>query len=360
LKGDRPVDGPARRWMGWFLLWLAVSAAVVFVVYHLFPPTYDADALLRAEPFHLELFERASPMPDPTHFIEAQIAFIMSDPVLKEAIADSRVAMLPVIRQATSPIQAVRDRLTASNDGRTFFLRIGFHSEDPFEAATIVNAVTNSYLRSIGEYHEGTNANLRRSRESYLEEIEADLQKAQQELIQATRKLNRPIVKPPDSDPASPTSFGAMTDELYAKAAGRLLQADLELVEAESQAGAGDASTGKIAALKKLRSGLRQMLAGRESEAGYQVHAADLTRRIEVLSRNREELRRRMEEFRFTTSRDLQPIELIHAADVPKAPTDNPRFRLMLLAPVVVLAFLGFVASFQSWARRRAGRASGR
>ena len=50
------LRGLTRHWWQVLLLWLAVSAPIVFPISKFIEPTYEASSLLKIEPLALELF----------------------------------------------------------------------------------------------------------------------------------------------------------------------------------------------------------------------------------------------------------------------------------------------------------------
>ncbi|MDR3621270.1 MAG: hypothetical protein P4L85_18100 [Paludisphaera borealis] len=354
--GDPPAPSAWRRWNKWFWLWFAASLVLVCLIYAFVPPMYEAESWIRVDPTRPRLFSGTTVKDDSaSHFIATQMTTIMGNIVIKPAISDSSVVSSPVIRNSIDPLRTVRERLTVSNKENTDIVRVAFWSEDPREAAAIVNAVVASYLRQSRDFNEGRAGNEIRSFEVYLEYVKRSLREKEEALAAIGAKGIPSGDKPRGEGADSTTSFAAVSDEFHAKAAERLLQAEVELIEAESQSDAVGVRTERIATLKKVRSALREMLASREPKpsAGDQARAAFLTRELEMEFRIYEDVLRQLQSHKFANSNDGHRIQLIDAAEVPGAPVGNARIMYMALAPAGLLVVPGSIALLGALARRR-------
>ena len=99
------------RWQHIVLLWLSITAPLVYAIYFLAEPGFEASSLLLINPNSWTLYEKAEQVDykrvEP--FMQTQIGLITSDRVLAPAIASPEVVRLSTI--------------TKENDPRTFLAR---------------------------------------------------------------------------------------------------------------------------------------------------------------------------------------------------------------------------------------------
>ena len=102
LFSDRPSRTKARasrgvlgrvaaRWWQLLLLWLVVSAPIVFLIYLFVRPTYMATSILRIEPAQQDVFGpmiRDDGEFKGEKFLKTQVSMITTDKVLNPAVAD--------------------------------------------------------------------------------------------------------------------------------------------------------------------------------------------------------------------------------------------------------------------------------
>ena len=185
------LRGLARNWWKILLIWAAVSAPLVYLLYVQIEPTYEAYSTIRAEPAQYDLFGHRESMGGTDaleRYIETQKAYILSNNVLRKAIAEPTVAQLDFIKSTPTPLLDLRKKLQVKTNGNTFFIDVLFESTNPYESAAIVNSVVRTYLRSYGEYQASTNANLKRRLQDYLNDLEKKKKEQEGKLLELVSK----------------------------------------------------------------------------------------------------------------------------------------------------------------------------
>ena len=138
------VRGLMRYWWQMLAMWLVASAAILSVVYMRVKPSYDASALLLAEPSEAPIYA-------PTNnsdgvFLETQVNLIRSPNVLSAAALDPRAA--PWLSASVDPLLELQSSLDVSTRPGTFLIQISMRSLSPNQAADLVNAVVDAYIKS--------------------------------------------------------------------------------------------------------------------------------------------------------------------------------------------------------------------
>jgi uncharacterized protein involved in exopolysaccharide biosynthesis len=375
------TNPPARfRRAGWLLLWLVGSALACWAIYVRFPPLYRAESILRMGPTSTSgsLFgSLAADQPPIDRFIETQMSLILTDQVLAMVVANPGIADLPMLRNSTDKVQIARSRLRVSHPPGTAMVYVSAESEDPEEAAKIVNAVIEVYLRSYNDRSANRGAaSVRRIKES-IDNIHNEIQVKYHEMAKESaagaaalapmkegEDPNKPGpgigVRAPGEEPDAPTSFRSLDGEQYRKAADRLFQADLDLIEARAQPADAAGREARIASLKALRAELRGLLAEPKlAPIPDPARIEALKRDIDVLTRRRDVLTERYEDLRFAGSSGLEGVEvnLVDVARAPSAPTADGRAVYMALASFAMLVVVAS-AALVGGARRPGGEGS--
>jgi succinoglycan biosynthesis transport protein ExoP len=246
------LRGLSRHWWRILLLWLAVSTPVVYLILILVKPNFQAVSILQIEPAKPKLFSDNSSegfdLKTVQPYIETQVQLIKSDRVLEPAIASSQIADLPMIKTSTDAKADLReDMVVEIVEKKTYLIKVALESEDPKEAADIVNAVVDSYLEQHSQYHQTANKLLRAQLDTEAKKLGAEITQKQSKLKELFGSGHVELDKPlatlntkaaeKGADPAQP-SFSSVTEELYAQAAGSLLETDMELLGAQAELGA--------------------------------------------------------------------------------------------------------------------------
>ena len=242
----------ASRWRRMLLLWLLLATPVAYLIYTLDEPIYEAFSLLQVEPAPAKLFvpgghvgeDRLIAQP----YLETQVQLISSDKVLEAALSQPAstttpaIAKLPMIAGTKDPEAHLRKELVVEIVKNTFLIRVALASREPEEAAAIVNAVVNAYLEQHSEYHRSANKTLRKSLEDEREVLKTKIKDKQDELKTLIEKGNVAVIRPEaktktakEDDPGIQSALTPFTEEQYTKVADRLIQADLDLIDAQAR-----------------------------------------------------------------------------------------------------------------------------
>jgi succinoglycan biosynthesis transport protein ExoP len=138
-----------RHWWQATLLWMAGSAGLLTLAYYKVKPTYDAISRVRVEVGDFSIFAQNSNAPiDFTQYMETQVSNVTSPTVIGTALAaHPDLTGYPVLRGALDPEAEIRHALRVGIVPRTSLIQVEMSSESPAEAAAIVNAVVEAYLK---------------------------------------------------------------------------------------------------------------------------------------------------------------------------------------------------------------------
>ena len=166
------LRGLTRHWWLILVLWLVVSAPIVFLVHLYIQPTYEAASLLRVDPAQQELFGPINRVENANStYLQTQASLITSDKVLDPAVADALVVNLPTIKKSQDPKSDLRAKLRVWILDNTNLIRVAMELPDADEAVTIVKAVVQSYITQNVDYSRGANRELMESLKNQLEKL---------------------------------------------------------------------------------------------------------------------------------------------------------------------------------------------
>ena len=216
-----------RHWWQVLLLWAVGSAALVALAYTKIKPTYQSTAWLKVEQPQTILGGQPTNPTDMSSSLETQVALITSPDVLSAAVLEPKVAALSRIRTSLDPEADLRKELKVSIVGRTSLILVEMATESPVEAATIVEAVVNSFLKSSSTWtdHE-TRVQLSR-----LKELQKRFQVELSQQRDALRKLYNNSVSAHTGD----KDRNLVTVDQYRSFKKELGDVEIERIEAESQ-----------------------------------------------------------------------------------------------------------------------------
>jgi uncharacterized protein involved in exopolysaccharide biosynthesis len=280
------------------LLWLLISAPLALLVFQSITPTYEAFSTLRIEPSKPELFGPNIRSETPGGFqpyLETQRNLILTDRVLDEALADQAVQSFPVLRssETTDPKFDVRKKLISAIIPGTSLIRVSYDSDDRFEAAAVVEAVVDAFIRQHRTFNLGDTDSLRTHYETYVKEQRHEFEKKKAQLLALAAKMDQAAREKPDS--RTPPS---RVDEL------------------------------KMTYLKEDINGLTS---------------------------NIRQVERKIEQLKFESQNTLVRVFLQDPAVTPKTPRVNDRPLYMALVPIATLpVLLGLFFLLDVLARRRA------
>ncbi len=216
-----------RHWWQALLLWMAGSSALMALAYYKVKPTYDAFSTIKVDPGDRGLFRENSSNVDFEVFKETQVKRVTNPNVISTALtAHPELLRLPRLALAQDPEVEIRKSLTVMIIPKTNLIQVSMSSESAVEAAQIVNAVIEAYLKvALDSSEEETEKRCRRLREVKEERTVAVRQK--RDAIASLVKRIGTV----DSNQARDRN--SVTIEQYSVLTHQLLQTDLELVEAQ-------------------------------------------------------------------------------------------------------------------------------
>jgi len=225
-----------RHWWQALLLWGAVSAGLVMLIYEKVKPTFEATAWLKVEPSN-----RTPLSPGPSSgeslnlFMATQLRLITAPDVLGRVIANPNVAGTAVISKARDPEAELTRKLRVVIPPGTNLILISMSSPRPNEAETIVNTVASAYLDTSGSWLDSETRRqidqLREYKDRYYEEM----RRLRGELELLARKGVQ-------ADPQNSPQEKLNTYRLYRQ---RFDQIDLEIMDAQ-------ATSSSLAKLREL------------------------------------------------------------------------------------------------------------
>lgn len=168
-----------RHWWQVGLLWGIGSAALMMMAFHAIKPTYDALARVRVEPGEPSLYTSKAATPlEFAEFKETQVASVTSPVVLSLALTEHpELFQLPKLQRAEDAEAEIRRSLKVMILPKTNLIDLAMSSQSPTEAAVIVNAVLDAYLKNASntsnEDAERRIEQLKTDRDTRIRELEA-------------------------------------------------------------------------------------------------------------------------------------------------------------------------------------------
>ncbi|MCJ7608515.1 polysaccharide biosynthesis tyrosine autokinase, partial [Candidatus Bathyarchaeota archaeon] len=166
-------------WRGRWLILLSIVAGLAgaYLYLRIATPLYSSRSLILVDkPGSLTRSDVPQPVGSTSiNYLQTQARMITSREIIAAALSDPNVLTLPTLRNIDYPVEEVLRTLSASVGKNTDIVSVAAESADPGDAAKIVNAVVQSYVR----WHE---ANRQLSTADLLRDLNSQLQKRYQEL----------------------------------------------------------------------------------------------------------------------------------------------------------------------------------
>ena len=217
-----------RHWWQALLVWIIGSTSLMALAYYKVKPTYDAFSTIKIDPGDRGLFRENSATIDFEVFKETQVKRVTNPNVISTALAaHPDLLHLPRLALAQDAEAEIRKSLAVMVIPKTNLIQVSMSSESATEAAQIVNAVIEAYLKvALDSNEEETEKRCRRLREVKEERTIAVRQK---------RDAIATLVKRIGTvDTNQARDRNSVTIEQYSLLSRQLLQTDLELVEAQA------------------------------------------------------------------------------------------------------------------------------
>jgi len=238
------VRGLARYWWHILLLWLAISAPVAYLIYANVGPTYEAISRIRIEPAQPNLYDASrqsgSDMRISETYLQTQVNLMLTDQVLNKAVASQSVSALPMIKDSEDPNTSLRGKMVVEIEPGTYFIRVALESKDPNEAATIVNAVVDSYLDENLRHIQSRDATLRANLKEQLSILRGEIERKKRELQELQEKGNVQVDKPKlnlsaqKNEEESEPIITSIDEHQVKTMIGAMVQNDLDLLAAKA------------------------------------------------------------------------------------------------------------------------------
>jgi capsular exopolysaccharide synthesis family protein len=143
-----------RYWWQGLLLWAAGTAALAALACAGIKPTFDAVSRIKVEndPFSPNTEKNAADPVDFAQFLETQVSTLTSPTVIDAALAARpELNALPMLRGSADPGGDLRKALRVAVIAKTSLIQVEMSSAFPTEAADLVNAVVDAYLKVASE-----------------------------------------------------------------------------------------------------------------------------------------------------------------------------------------------------------------
>jgi succinoglycan biosynthesis transport protein ExoP len=218
-----------RHWWQSLLLWLVGTSGLMALAYRYVKPTYDAFSTIKVDPGDRGLFRENSAAVDFEVFKETQVKRVTNPNVIATALAaHPDLLALPRLARAQDAEAEIRKSLVVGVIPRTNLIQVSMSSESAEEAASIVNAMIEAYLKvALDSSEEETEKRCRRLRDVKEERTLAVRQKRDAIASLVKRVGTVDSIQARDRNPVTVEQYGVLTNQL--------LHADLELVEAQAR-----------------------------------------------------------------------------------------------------------------------------
>jgi polysaccharide biosynthesis transport protein len=218
-----------RHWWQALLLWLVGSSGLMALAYFKVKPSYDAFSTIKVDPGDRGLFRENNAAIDFEVFKETQVKRITNPNVIATALAaHPNLLALPRLAKAQDAEAEIRKSLVVGVIPRTNLIQVSMSSESAEEAASIVNAMIEAYLKvALDSSEEETEKRCRRLRDVKEERTVAVRQKRDAIASLVKRIGTVDSIQAHDRNSVTVEQYGVLTNQL--------LHADLELVEAQAK-----------------------------------------------------------------------------------------------------------------------------
>jgi capsular exopolysaccharide synthesis family protein len=216
-----------RHWWLALLVWIVGSTSLVVLARRYVKPTFESTAWLKIDPVAQPLLNSGrTESIDQGTLLETQVQLITSPDVLGTAILDEKVAALPRVAQSLDPEAELRSVVRVGIQPKTQLILVSMASESPNEAATIVGAVVESYLKTSERWTDHEAREQIKRLTEMKKKVETDRNTLRDTLERLSRKSVESQINTTKSDLISIERYRQYKDEL-----GRI---ELDLIVAES------------------------------------------------------------------------------------------------------------------------------
>ena len=155
-----------RYWWQAALIWIVGSAGLMTLAFFKVKPMFASFTRVKVEPFGQRLFTSGGEG-DFNVYKETQVNIILSPTVIEDAfVAQPQLLTLERVRGSEDPQAEIRSALNVGIVKNTNLIQIETACESPHEAAFIVNAVVDAYLKRQRQQRRGRQAQARSAQRS--------------------------------------------------------------------------------------------------------------------------------------------------------------------------------------------------
>jgi polysaccharide biosynthesis transport protein len=238
------LRGARRYWWLVLMLWVVGSAGIGAAVYLKVKPSFKAYSIVRVVPASNDLYGVRTSGETFDPFLQTLVNLVTSPNVLTAAGSERVAATLPRVQAAGDVVQELRKVINVVVIPNTYLIEVSMTSSNSYEAAVLVNAVVDAFIKSNEEFTDGMSKTQIKSLENYLSELKNqtdELELKWKELVAkgdvnslignelAKRKEGRKA----SEDPTAPSQNSITIDE-YKKVRGDLAQVKIDLAQAQA------------------------------------------------------------------------------------------------------------------------------
>jgi uncharacterized protein involved in exopolysaccharide biosynthesis len=351
------------------VLGILFVVALGYVTHENIRPQYRAISLIRVDPAENDLFGVKTRSDSLEPFLQTQVQLITSPNVLTAAGTNPKAAVLSRVQTSGDVVQELRKAIQVSVIPGTYLIEVSMTSDEAYEAATLVNAVVESFMESNVEWSDGMTRNQIKNLETYLGDLRnqtGEMERRWKELAaqgdpdaqvikEVQQRANAVNPEGRSAKEGQTVNAGTITIEEYKRIKQELLQVELDMVKARARLDALRARETKDP--KKIEELETEIEAGKNLERDLNTRLASLavssshqaTNGVEIslildqrgnLREMQEAVNRRLEQLKFEAKGEAR-IRPVNAAVPPGKPISDYRMTVLRAAP-----FAAFVAAF--------------
>jgi polysaccharide biosynthesis transport protein len=217
-----------RYWWQAALIWILGSAGLMTLAYFKVKPTFTAFSRVRVEPFGQRLFGGGADG-DFSIYKETQVNIITSPTVIEDAIINRpELLTLERIRGSEDDQAEIRSALTVAIVKNTNLIHVETTCESPHEAAYIVNAVVDAYLKRASDNNDEDSKHKR-------DRLMAAKRDKEKQVEDRRNRIKELQAKHGQADIRDLQNRNTITIDSYARFSEQLTTIEIEIEKAEAR-----------------------------------------------------------------------------------------------------------------------------
>lgn len=223
-----------RHWWQAMLLWTIGSVSLVVLAYYRIKPTFDAFSRIKVENTSYSILTEKNifaPV-DFGQYMETLVSNITSPTVIGTALSKHpELADLPLLRGSSEPEMVIRKGLRVGIVARTALIEVALSSKNPGEAAMIVNAVVETFLKLAEDLYDAATQEQIKRLKGERDKQEAEVKRQRTQIEGLTKTIDvAALDRVKDRNVASLETYGQLQMErtrveiMRIQAEGRLNQ----------------------------------------------------------------------------------------------------------------------------------------